>query len=130
MRLAAVLAAAVLAALPAGTAMADQAAGVLYTRDVQVVPLDYGYVVQVVCNATADPGTTSHLAVATAVSCSLGGVTRTRAMPGSEAIVTNAYAAVGPLEFCIWGEAAFVDPLSGEAFTVEGTPKCEVLDFG
>ena len=130
MRLAAVAAAAFIAVLPAGAAGAEEAPGVLYTKDVTVVPLDYGYLVQVVCNASADPGTTTHFAVATAVSCSLGGVTRARAMPGSEAVVNNTYAAVGSLEFCIWGEAAFVDPLTGQAFTVEGTPKCETLTFG
>lgn len=129
-RLTVVGAATVLAGLlPVGPAHADATPGVVYSREVRAVPLDYGYLVEVVCNASADPGTTQHVPVATAVSCSLGGLTQTRALVGPESYVTNASATTGPIVFCIWGEAAFVDSLTGVILTAEGTPQCETMTF-
>lgn len=129
MRLLAFGAATILAGLPVGAAHADSNPGVLLNRDITVVPLDYGHIIQVVCNATADPGTTQQVPVATAVSCSLGGVVESQAQPGSEAIVSHQTAATGPVEFCIWGEAGFADPITGVVITVERDPVCETLSY-
>lgn len=127
--LAAAGAATILASLTVTSAHAEPA-GVILSWETQVIPLDYGHLVIVICNASADPGEFGDVATATSVTCSLDGASRTQANPGHEAITPNFGATLGETaEFCISGEAVFVHAVTGALQTPTAGPVCETIDL-
>ena len=110
------VAAAILSLLPAMPASAAQDS-VEVGFETVVVPLDSGYVVLVLCNASAVTPDQTTVPLATVVSCSVNGNTDNRAMPGRESYVAINAAVLGPYTVCVSGQAAFLDPL-GNDFTL------------
>jgi hypothetical protein len=117
-----------LVTLPALPAHADTPSDVLLTYEYHSVPLDYGYVVAVVCNASADPGDYEDIPVATEVSCSLGTATARQALPGREAVTTITSAVLGPITLSLSGEAAFINVSTGRVEVVARGPECTTLN--
>ena len=114
--------------LPALPAHADTPSGVLLTYEYHSVPLDYGYVVVVACNASADPGDYEDIPVATEVSCSLGTATSRQALPGREAVTTITSAVLGPITLCLSGEAAFINATTRRVEVAASGPECTTLN--
>lgn len=93
---------------------------------VEVVPLDAGYVVVVLCNASAVTSVQTDIAMATAVRCSINGREDSRALPGREAYTTVNDTVVGPYTVCLSGQAAFADPVRNSISVVSAGPECFV----
>jgi hypothetical protein len=108
-----------------GTARAEDR-DVLLSYELHVVPLDAGYQVIAVCNASADPDGIEDQPVATVVTCSVGGVERNQGMPGRESFVVVSPTVTGfPVTVCISGQAGFVNPLTDDLEVVSKGPVCE-----
>lgn len=80
----------------------------------EIVPvaLDDGFVITVLCNASAVTSVTTDVPLATVVSCSINGRSANRATPGRESYVAVDDLVVGPYTVCISGQAAFYDPVT------------------
>lgn len=124
-----VVAAAVgVALLPVGAATAKpREPRVTVSADVHTIPLDAGYLVEVVCVARADAAAPAQVPVVTAVSCAVDGFVESRAVPGGVAVAGVTSAVTGPFELCVSGEAVFVDPVAGTSPTAEREPRCRTV---
>jgi hypothetical protein len=91
------------------------------------VPLDAGYLVVLICDASALPESNQQLAVATEVRCSAGNVTARAANPGGEAIVSMTVPVLGSMTVCVSGETAFVDVVGGHVLSAARGPVCDTL---
>jgi hypothetical protein len=119
------LAAGMLAAIPLGApAHADGNNWVELGYERHVVPLDSGFVVVVLCNASALTADQAAIPLATAVSCAVNGISANRANPGREAFVTVDATVVGPYTVCISGQAAFVNPVTNDISVPTAEPQC------
>ena len=91
----------------------------------QLVPLDSGYEVAVLCDASALTNDQTHVAVATSVECSVNGFKSARAMPGRESYVVVNATVTGPYTVCISGQAAFVHPVDSDTVVPSAGPQCQ-----
>lgn len=120
-------AAALVALAPLSPAHADSEPTVWVTYSYHSVPLDAGYLVFVVCEADAVPGTPTQVAVATDVRCSVGLSADKAAYPGGQAVTVLAVPVVGSATVCVSGDAAFVDPVAGHVFHASSGSQCDTL---
>lgn len=122
------LAAGIAAAIPFGAvpAHAEISAQIVLNYDRHLVPLDSGYELVVLCNASAISSDQTAVPTATAVSCWVNnGSASSRAMPGPEAYAVTNATVVGPYTICISGQAAFVDPVTNEVAVPSEGPVCQ-----
>jgi hypothetical protein len=89
-----------------------------------VVPLDSGYEVIVLCDASSGSSDQAAVPVATSIWCSVNGQSMSRAMPGRESYVTVNATVVGPYTVCTQGQAAFVQPVKNEIGVPTTGPTC------
>ena len=131
------LAAGLVLAVPPGTtpAVAEEA-GVRVTYEPRVVSLNSGYLVAVLCNATADPGRLEQVALATVVTCTVNDETIERrgnqGMPGPEAFaeVPGSFAGEAEVTVCVSGQAVFADLSTRHlVFVATPVPVCSPLQL-
>ena len=122
-------AAALVAAMAtAGGAHAAMEPHVSLGRSIRAIPLDAGYLVEVVCTARADGAGLTQLPVITAVTCAIDDYSQAQAVPGSYAAVAVTSAVTGPFQLCVTGEATFLDPVAGTTpYAVRG-PDCHTVN--
>lgn len=115
-----------LAAVPGvGHAAADPHVSV--SRSIRAVPLDAGFLVEVVCTAQAHGTATTQVPVVTAVTCGIDDYSQTQAVPGSVAVVTLTSAVTGPFTLCVSAEATFLDPVAATNPAAHNGPACHVV---
>ena len=90
------------------------------------VPLDAGWLVVVVCGASATP-IPGQVALVTEVRCSAGGVQASAVAPGGEAFTSIITPVLGSTTVCIYGETALVDVLAGHVRTAMRGPECTTV---
>jgi hypothetical protein len=115
-------------AVAAGAALPAPAhAAPLGTVSVQAkfvsVPVGDRVTTVAVCTAVAVGTEPEVVAVATEVDCSVDGVERSAALPGSLAVTAQTSTAL-PLSVCVAGRAAFLDTATNNVFNVAATPAC------
>ena len=110
-----------------GGAHAAMEPHVTLQRSNRAIPLDAGYLVEVVCTAQSQGGSLTQLPVITAVTCALDDYVQSQAVPGDFAAVTLTSAVTGPFQLCVTGEATFLDPVAGSTpYAVRG-PDCHTV---
>ena len=119
--------AALAAILPAGPGQAAPEPRVHTSWSVSTIPLDAGYLVEVVCMAEAHPANITEVAIFTAVTCSIDDYSQTQAAAGSIAVVTLTSAVMGPYTLCHAGEATFLDPVQATNRTITSGPDCRTV---
>ena len=88
-----------------------------------------GYLAGSFCRAEAKPGTMTQVALATQVTCSINGTTRSSAMPGGVAAVSILVATAPPVMMCATGKATFMETENdyNEIVLVEAGPICQEM---
>jgi hypothetical protein len=126
-RVAGAVAAVAAVLLPAGGATAAPDPRINLAHRVRAIPLDAGYLVEVVCTAQARPASTTQVPLVTAITCSIDDFAQTQALPGAASAVTVTSAVTGPFVLCVFGEAAFLDPAGGTNPTATRGPDCRTV---